>query len=408
LSETPAAAPPLFRLRTALALVIVGVFAFAAFVTLLAYAPDTNRISLCRPNAYSPCAVGFQALTELVKESGAPMTVSRTDLPKGHTDGVLIVTPEAGSQPDVSALGFAGPTLVVLPKWMARPQFGHPTWGLNDGVLPTFEMPKGPLLDPVAVARRQGASQPILAGVASTVLDGVTLRPGKIDQLQTFEAKGWTPVLTDEHGAMVIAQAPNSLIYVLSEPDLLDTQGLGDPHTFAAAVTLLRALRAGDGPFIFDVTLNGYKLERNVLRLMFDPPFLAVTLCFAAAILLAGLQALFRFGPLRRRERAIALGKEALTDNSAQLIRLAGREAKMAPAYIGYTRKAAARAVGAPRELTGDQLTAFLDRLAAQRGLTDTLAGFEAEAGRVQRRTGLTALSQRLYRWRLEMTRERQ
>ncbi len=79
---------------------------------------------------------------------------------------------------------------------------------------------------------------------------------------------------------------------------------------------------------IFDVTLNGYKLERNPLRLMFDPPFLAVTLCFAAALALAGLQTAFRFGPVRRPSRVFALGKEALTDNSAQLIRLAGREGR--------------------------------------------------------------------------------
>ena len=74
------------------------------------------------------------------------------------------------------------------------------------------------------------------------------------------------------------------------------------------------------------------------------------------------------------RSRAFALGKEALTDNSAQLIRLAGREGHMASPYAALTQKAAARAVGAPRELTGEALTGFLDRMAAQRGLTDRLS----------------------------------
>ncbi len=80
----------------------------------------------------------------------------------------------------------------------------------------------------------------------------------------------------------------------------------------------------------------------------------------------------------------------------------------MAPGYVALTQNAAARAVGAPRELTGDALTRFLDRMAAQRGLADTLTGLGAEAGHVAGRAGLTALAQRLYRWRLEMTRERQ
>jgi hypothetical protein len=111
---------------------------------------------------------------------------------------------------------------------------------------------------------------------------------------------------------------------------------------------------------------------------------------------------------VRRPQRALALGKEALTDNSAQLIRLARREAKMAPGYAQLTQKAAARAVGAPRELTGEALTAFLDRMGAQRGQTDRLSSMTAEAATVGGRAGLTALAERLYRWRLEMTRERQ
>jgi hypothetical protein len=160
------------------------------------------------------------------------------------------------------------------------------------------------------------------------------------------------------------------------------------------------------------VTLNGYAMERNALLLLFDPPFLAVTLCFAAALALAGLQSAFRFGPVRRAPRAFALGKEALTDNSAQLIRLAGREGHMADDYAALTQRAAARAVGAPHELTGEALTRFLDRLSTQRGLPDSLAALSQEADRAQAgtlsRAGLTALAGRLYRWRLEMTRERQ
>jgi hypothetical protein len=205
-----------------------------------------------------------------------------------------------------------------------------------------------------------------------------------------------------------MAQGPSSRVFLLSDPDLLNTQGLANLDTLGGAVTIVRALKSGDGPVIFDVTLNGYKAERSPLRLMFDPPFLAVTLCFVAAMVLAGLQSAFRFGPIRRPQRAFALGKEALTDNSAQLIRLARREPNMAPGYVALTQKAAARAVGAPRELTGEPLTRFLDRMAAQRGLAETLSGLSAEAGQVAGRNGLTALAARLYRWRLEMTRERQ
>lgn len=409
MSEAGADSRPVFRARTAITLVLVGVVAFSAFVTLLAYAPDLDRDGHCRANVYSRCAIGFAGLAALVKQNGAPMLVSRTKLPPGRTEGLLVVTPEPEMGADVGSLEFGGPILVVLPKWNVSNDPNHPSWGLKQGLIPTEMMPKKDLLDTVGVDRRTGAAaRPRLTGAAGSPFEGVTLTPGPIASLQTIKANGWTPVITDEAGKVVLAQGPSSRVFLLSDPDLVNTQGLANLDTLGAAAGLLRGLRAGDGPVIFDVSLNGYKMERSPLRLMFDPPFAAVTLCFVAAMILAGLQSAFRFGPVRRGQRAFALGKEALTDNSAQLIRLARREPNMAPGYVALTQKAAARAVGAPRELTGEALTRFLDRMAAQRGLTDTLTGLSAEAGHVAGRAGLTALAARLYRWRLEMTRERQ
>ena len=78
-----------------------------------------------------------------------------------------------------------------------------------------------------------------------------------------------------------------------------------------------------------------------------DPvcPCLGATLCLAAAALLMALQALTRFGAPRQAGRAIALGKRALADNSAALIRLARREARMAPRYLDLTRASVAATV---------------------------------------------------------------
>jgi hypothetical protein len=322
---------------------------------------------------------------------GQAAVISRAALPQGRTEGLLIATPEPGAGADVASLGFGGPILVILPKWSVAPDPSNSSWALKAGLVPTAMMPFKDALAPVSVQRRSGVGRPTLFGADGTPLQGAAMSPGPIDSLQTLNANGWIPVLTDETGAVVMAEAPSTRIFVLADPDLLNTQGLANLDTFAVGSTIVRALRNGDGPVIFDVTLNGYKSDRNPLRLLFDPPFLAVTLCLVAALALAGLQSGFRFGPVRRPQRALALGKEALTDNSAQL-----------------TQKAAARAVGAPRELTGEALTAFLDRMGAQRGQTDRLSGMTAEAASVGGRSGLTALAARLYRWRLEMTRERQ
>jgi hypothetical protein len=303
LSDPRAESAPVFRARTVIALVLVGVFAFSAFMTLSAYAPDLQTDLRCRETVYSRCAIGFAGLVALAREDGAPAVVSRSALPKGRNEGLLIATPEPLSVADVATLGFEGPTLVVLPKWSTQPDRNHVAWGLKQGLLPPFVMPtRGALADLTAV-RRKGVGRPKLTGAPGTPLQGAVLTPGPIDQLQSVTTKGWTPVLTDETGQVVIARAPSSQLYVLAEPDLLNTQGLANLDTLRSAVTIIRALRTGDGPLIFDATLNGYKQERSPLRLMFDPPFLAVTLCLAGALALAGLQAAFRFGPMRRPQR---------------------------------------------------------------------------------------------------------
>ncbi|HEY3797387.1 MAG TPA: hypothetical protein VGL58_03470 [Caulobacteraceae bacterium] len=412
MSDQAASARPLFTPRTAIALVLVGVFGFSAFVTLLAYAPDLQQDPFCRANVYSSCAVGFAGLEELIREDGAPTVINRTPLPKGREQGLLIVTPEARTGGDaknveVIKLGFGGPMLVVLPKWATTPDALRLSWGDKSGLLPVAEMPLTGDLAGLTVARRGGVARPALSGAYGLPLEKQALTPGPIDSLQTVHGDGWTPVLTDETGAAVIVQASGHAIYVLADPDLLNTQGLANLDTLTAGAAIVRSLRAGDGPFIFDVTLNGYARDPSALKLMFDPPFLAVTLCIAAALALAGWQAMLRFGPTARAGRAIALGKQGLTDNSAQLIRLARREPAMAPRYAALTRDAAARAVGAPKDLGGEALDQFLNRIGARAGAGESFTALSAEAGHVRDRAGLAAVAQKLYRWRLEMTRER-
>ena len=397
----------LFSPHTGLALALVGVFAFSAFVTLLAYAPDLQRNPFCAPTVYSRCAIGFAGLRQVAENDGAPTLVSRSGLPNGRNQGLLIVTPQPDGAADIGALNFSGPILVVLPKWRTRPDPLNFSWGLKEGLIPPQQMPHADLLDVVSVARGSGAARPMLTGAAGTPFAGLRFAPGAVDSLQTLQAKGWSPAITDDAGRVVMAEAPSSRIFVLADPDLLDTQGLADLDTFGVAVAILGHLRMGEGPVIFDATLAGYRQDHSPLKLMFDPPFLAVTLCVAAALALAGWQAVFRFGPMVRSGRALALGKEGLVDNSAQLIRLARREPSMAPRYAALTRAAAARAVGAPRELVGEALTRFLDRIGRKDG-GETLAALTAEANQVRDRSGLAAVAERLFRWRLEMTRERQ
>ena len=104
---------------------------------------------------------------------------------------------------------------------------------------------------------------------------------------------------------------------------------------------------------------------------MVEPPFLAATLSVFMALMLVGWAAFNRFGATRRPDRAFALGKRALADNQAALIRMTRREARLGGRYVQAVRDLVTRAVGAPRDLDEPGLDAFLDRLGENRGAGD-------------------------------------
>lgn len=415
MSQAEASLPPkaeagAFSARTVIALLIAGVFAFSAFVVLSTYEPDLRDGSDGGGHALSRSAIGFAGVVRLLKAIGDPVVVSRDPDARQATTSLLVLTPQLGTDTDkLSDMTTAGPTLVVLPKWAAAPDPANPGWVVAFGALPADEVAKllAKRFGTLTIVRDQGAAPASLSG-----LGPAPLATGPIDQLQTFTGgDGLIPLVRDGRGRTLLAGTADSRAFVLSDPDLMDTRGIKDLNTARAAVAIVQRLRKGDGPIIFDLTLDGFNRSRGLLKLALQPPFLGATLCLAAAAVLMALQAIARFGPPRRAGRAIALGKQALADNSAGLIRLARREPRMAGRYLDLTRKAVAEALGATgpggARLPDAELTALLDRQAERLNAQHRLAALTAEAGAVTDRAGLMRLAQGLHQWRMEMTGER-
>jgi hypothetical protein len=386
---------------------LVSLFAFSALVVLLAYAPDLRGGDDGGAQALSKSAVGFAGLAEAVRLSGAPVVVNRAPLPAGRDAGLLVVTPTASTtRQAIEALSFGGPVLVVLPKWATAPDPAHRGWVRRVATIEPIIFDPGSLAAQTRLARRTGTASLILRGGAAPFDLGQTFRVGPVEALQVITAPRWVPVLRDQSGGTILARDPQHPFYILSDPDLMNTQGLRDVRTMATALEILRTLRAGDGPVIFDVRLNGLGRERSVLRLLLERPFLGATLCLAAAAALAGIQAAFRFGPTVRGGRAIALGKTALVDNTAALIRLTGREQRLGGRYADLTADLTARAVAAPRGMREEAMSGFLDRLGARRGTSRSFTDLERDVRFAPSPARLVAAAEQLYRWRAQMTGE--
>lgn len=393
--------PQVFNPRLVAGLIAGGIVAFAAFVLLSAYAQDFRSGRDGRGHALSVSAVGFKGIVTLVGLVGGNARLVRSGR-NLDTEDLVVVTVEPGMTTEQieTLLDTRGPktTLIVLPKWVVVPDPKHPGWVIK------FGDPDASLAKPI-IPKAEIGVEAIGRGrvaIGTGVLNGL-LVPAPA-RSQTVKGSGLRPILAvPGHGAL-IAQYGDSARYLLADPDLMNNQGLKDPRTARAALQILASLNATDAESVrFDVTLNGFEKSPSLLKLPFEPPFLALTVTLFVAALLAGLHGAFRFGPEARDTRAIAFGKMALVDNSAGLIQLAQREHRTGAAYAELVREAAAQVAGAPAALRGAELDAYLDRLSP----ADS-AKFSALAERLQRasdRHELVSAARALFLWKKEFVR---
>lgn len=361
-----------FNARTMLLITATGVLAFIAMLVLGAYAPDLRSGRNGGAHALSNAAVGFSGIVGLAEATGRNPEIVRS-LDQLKSEDLTVITPDHGWTDLGDILDRRGPraTLLVLPKWSSVPDREHPGWVRVSGLLPPAD--PGRTLAPAtpfAIKREKTTGEPLntVAAAAPPELSFVSPRV-----LQTVSSKELRPVITNARGATVLGQLGGRHLYILADPDLLNNHGMANERQARAALALLDFLNSTDTASIqFDVTTNGLGRSRSPLKLALDAPFLAVTLTIFAAMLLAAWQATVRFGPIRRPERAIAFGKAALVDNSAALIRKAGREAHLGGRYVDVIRERAIALFRLPPSLDVQTVSARLEGLNPARSFAAT------------------------------------
>jgi hypothetical protein len=396
-----------FRTRTVLLIIGVAVIAFAGFLLLIAFAPEFRSGHDGRGHALSTSGNGYAGLVELTDAIGSHSLIVRNTTDLGSSD-LVIVTPELDTDgADLVRLLAARedhPTLVVLPKWMTRPMPEDREWSLKvamiwpEGVTSAL----GKIAPGMKVEQTPFAKHPVESSLATPRLARSIVGPQKEQQRLTG---AFVPILLDRDGRVVMGKLEGRPVYVLAEPDLLNNQGLADPWTARQGWQIVDDL-ATTNEIAFDLTLNGFakKAGKEPLRLVFQPPFLPVTLCIVAAALLAGLHGAVRFGAPIATGRAIAMGKRTLVDNAAMLFRAARKEHRVGAAYAALTRDLTAQATHAPARLSGEALDHYLDQSGREAGdLPYATLAWRAEAA--EDRDQLLGAARALYRWRRNRTR---
>jgi hypothetical protein len=384
-----------FSATTMLLVIAVGVTAFIAMLVLGAYAPDLRSSRNGGTHALSNAATGFSGLVRLAEQTGRNPLIVRSQEELKDED-LAVITPDHGSIDLSSIVERRGPraTLLVLPKWDTNSDEDRAGWVRVSGLLPAADPARALYpATPLWIRRERGNHEALKTVPFGAPSDLQFLAPAIVQWMSSDQL---SPVISDAQGHIVLGELKGRRFYILADPDLLNNHGMGDERQARAALALLDYLNStGANSILFDVTANGLGRSRSPLKLAFDVPFLAVTLTIFAAMLLAGWHALFRFGPVRRRPRAIAFGKAALVDNSAALFRKAGRQSHLGGRYVDLICDRAVRLFHLPATLDPPALRARLEALNPHR----SFAAAAQHARSAQSKSELLAAAQSLNRW---------
>jgi hypothetical protein len=341
------------------------------------------------------------------------VTISRTaPIGAAKRAPLVVLTPQTKvTQEEIDRLGDTA-ILIVLPKWSAMPSLAHKGW-VSDPALVSEKTAQEVLEDiaPEANVDRQRSPAALTlrydAKAAASPGNPGTMLTGRIESLQTISAQELTSVVTTADGKTVLAlltESEEPAVYILSDPDLLNNQGIADIANARTGIAILNALRTPADPLAFDVTLNGLERTRSIMRLALEPPLLAATLSFVIIAGMLAWRAAIRSGPAIRKGRAIALGKRTLADNSAALIRLAGRGHTMARRYADMVRTMVAEHIHIARDAS-ETTAAELDRIAQSHKLGATFSQLASDAAAAQTPAATLDAARKLHAWTGDMIR---
>ena len=402
MSDTSTASGSPFSIRTVAILIAVAVFSFGAIMVLAGWAPELRDRNEAGDHPFSTSAIGYNGFVQFLEAQGYPVEISRfaSNL-ENRDDTTMIVTLSPwGMRKSLEDYEPVPTTLIVLPKWTGMTDRQNPRRQKDTRFARAADI--NDLLEQFDLDAELGRID--IPDRVRTPFGAMPLKPDL--KMQVIRSDRLEPIV-DTGDGYLLARLPGEDIYFLADPDMINTFGLADRANARFAVQMIDYIRySDDEPIVFDATLHGFQRSENLLQMMFDIPFLGATLVALASALLLGWAATIRFGPPAREGRAIALGKQALADNSAALVTMARRETRMAPGYLTLIRRRVAREIGAPRTLSEKQLSELFDRLGPEETSGKTFSqierGLRAPAAN---REELMHKARDLWRWRRDILR---
>lgn len=367
----------IFRRRTVIWLAILCSVSLAAGLLFMALSGGDAKST--DANSFSRSAIGHHALVHWLRASGVDVVVSRfrSATKVGPRVALLIAEPthltpesDAGESPLVTdlavtvrdALGRGASVIVVLPKWRATGSSKKPGW-IEAADL--AERERAAEILSLATGGHCAANDVVRAETAAptsfrTKLPGAERPTLTAAQLLRPGCAPLTPLLWSEEG-ILIARDEDRPLYVIADPDLLNTSGLAQGDNAVVTHRLL-VDQLGSESIVVDEVLHGFGRVPSLWNELFSLPLLPVTLHIVGLLGLVVWATIGRFGKPLAVPPRVPPGKRALVESTAELLVAGGHEAESLRHYF----KMAIRHAGADSALaTGQSETEQIEQLAA-------------------------------------------
>ena len=411
---------------------IVGVGIVSLLATLLLSVLSSRREpqdATADANAFSFSAVGHRAFALLLERLDVDVTVSRhrsAAKASEHRPLFLLEPDDATRNLDHvteltrTAVSHEVPIVVALPKWQVLERGRDETWanrielvspyrtevamdaiasGVGQEALDEFDQP--------TIRREPEAGGQVYIGGERTPWK-VSLSPGQFLESH-FRLE---PIVTveDELGVhTLVARVRNSDVYILSEPDLLNTMGIGQADHAQVAVALVTGVLDAE-EIVIDEMSHGFEKPETIWQELFGFPLILVTMHLAGLLALALWAAMARFGKPEQRPPRVPSGKQTLLDNTATLLALGRHAGYGVKRYLDTTLRALAASYGIAPESSEASRLEQLAAISRRRGNDADLAALAREVAALADRGGLREehrareLAKRIYAFRKELT----